>query len=844
VTTALASKLDEWAQGSGCFLLEAPTGYGKSTQVMAWFDQREPDTPVIWLSGSSFLNTWEITWKTVLDALLDLGFITPETRAEATDLQHVFLILQRLERPVIVVYDNYHSLIPTRDFAIVEDHARQFPFLRNIFLSSEPVEATRSDPHRVTADRQDLAWSSDFARSVLGSDIGGSRLASRLDDVVAAAGGRASAILSFFREAHGSPTVDPLLGFQSRWLLERAAFVDPSGRSEELLLHLAQFVAVPVESLETMGFPDVAGLVSGLRREGLVSDASALRSVALAASDRAALLERSNEHFGSGLEAFHRSNAHVFLRSGSFALAAYHYARAGEYSLAAELLKRPARDSDGAAGITAVRLAFDAIPLERVADDLELLATRVFAAHLGPVADPRGRGEAEARLLSATAVALRQLSVRARTIVVAAMVVTLVKRGRAAEAVVRGRAASKVLSSLGWEQIRALGQGPGLLWTALAEAELLCANIHAAVELSVLAREWNGEVGHPYAALRACGVSAAASAISGDVIAAQAALDEAAYVTEMHGWGDRLNPPTLALARLTIAVAHWDPTLAGQSMLEFQRLTKDDAAWSRMTDVANSLTLLCADNAAEAFAASRIALAETDGAAVPPLIRHLAVIAHADALASLGRPGTVMSFLESVEEAPDHAFCYGARRANAALSMGDAQLAIQATDACVEQSHSHLSGTLASALLRRAVAKEILGLTHAADAAFAQALALLATSPRPAAFVNLNPELITPLWERADPRLVSATRRLADSLERPVSDHAPLEALTARELQVLAQLTVKATYREIGAALYLSENTVKTHVGRVYRKLGAGSRKEAVDTALRMGLVTVALHTD
>ena len=45
------------------------------------------------------------------------------------------------------------------------------------------------------------------------------------------------------------------------------------------------------------------------------------------------------------------------------------------------------------------------------------------------------------------------------------------------------------------------------------------------------------------------------------------------------------------------------------------------------------------------------------------------------------------------------------------------------------------------------------------------------------------------------------------------------------------------TVREIGEALYLSPNTVKSHVRSLYRKLGVGSRQDAVARAVALGLI-------
>jgi DNA-binding NarL/FixJ family response regulator len=61
--------------------------------------------------------------------------------------------------------------------------------------------------------------------------------------------------------------------------------------------------------------------------------------------------------------------------------------------------------------------------------------------------------------------------------------------------------------------------------------------------------------------------------------------------------------------------------------------------------------------------------------------------------------------------------------------------------------------------------------------------------------------------------------------------------LTPRELDVLRLLTAGMANKEIGARLYLSADTVKTHLGNVYRKLGVEGRAHAVAVALRRGLL-------
>jgi len=61
--------------------------------------------------------------------------------------------------------------------------------------------------------------------------------------------------------------------------------------------------------------------------------------------------------------------------------------------------------------------------------------------------------------------------------------------------------------------------------------------------------------------------------------------------------------------------------------------------------------------------------------------------------------------------------------------------------------------------------------------------------------------------------------------------------LTERELQVLRGMGRGRSNAEIGRELYLSEDTVKTHARRLFRKLGAADRAQAVAMGFRWGLV-------
>jgi LuxR family maltose regulon positive regulatory protein len=64
-----------------------------------------------------------------------------------------------------------------------------------------------------------------------------------------------------------------------------------------------------------------------------------------------------------------------------------------------------------------------------------------------------------------------------------------------------------------------------------------------------------------------------------------------------------------------------------------------------------------------------------------------------------------------------------------------------------------------------------------------------------------------------------------------------IEPLTDRELTILRLLPAPTSLRELASALFVTPNTLKTHLRAIYRKLGAESREEAVIRAHERGLI-------
>lgn len=65
----------------------------------------------------------------------------------------------------------------------------------------------------------------------------------------------------------------------------------------------------------------------------------------------------------------------------------------------------------------------------------------------------------------------------------------------------------------------------------------------------------------------------------------------------------------------------------------------------------------------------------------------------------------------------------------------------------------------------------------------------------------------------------------------------PMTALSAREIEVLSLVAQGQSNREIGKKLFLTEATVKSHMGHVFNKLDVTSRTAAVAEARQRGII-------
>ena len=150
---------------------------------------------------------------------------------------------------------------------------------------------------------------------------------------------------------------------------------------------------------------------------------------------------------------------------------------------------------------------------------------------------------------------------------------------------------------------------------------------------------------------------------------------------------------------------------------------------------------------------------------------------------------------------------------------------------------------LAEAFLLEAIARDALGdppaaasaLEHALDLAEPDGvLTIFLLHPAPGLLQRQARQRTAHAALIADILSLLAGRRLAPP---PAGPRPPLEPLSDSEIRVLRYLPTNLSMRQIAGELYVSHNTVRTHISHLYAKLGTHTRAEAVARARALGLL-------
>jgi LuxR family transcriptional regulator, maltose regulon positive regulatory protein len=321
---------------------------------------------------------------------------------------------------------------------------------------------------------------------------------------------------------------------------------------------------------------------------------------------------------------------------------------------------------------------------------------------------------------------------------------------------------------------------------------------------------------------------------------------QAVELAERHGWTDE---PAASIAYQTLGGAltgQGRPEEAEPWVQRAERTVRPDAepaAGVRVHSVRGLLQLACGRDA-DALAAFRAAERLGGLLAAPHYLVTAARAWQLVALVRLGEAEQAEQALAGLGEQDRDRREIRTAVAALRLAQDDPGAASTALAPALDGSTPVTSPTLhVQSYLLEAIARDALGDYAAAEHALERALDLAEPDGKLLAFL-LHPA--PGLLERQARHRTAHAALLAEILSLlagrmpappPGAAQPPLEPLSNSEIRVLRYLPTNLSVPEIASELYVSRNTVKTHIHRLYAKLGTHRRGEAVERARALGLL-------
>lgn len=207
-------------------------------------------------------------------------------------------------------------------------------------------------------------------------------------------------------------------------------------------------------------------------------------------------------------------------------------------------------------------------------------------------------------------------------------------------------------------------------------------------------------------------------------------------------------------------------------------------------------------------------------------------------LLRLGQTAAAWDILGELSPTQHHANCPARFIAHLRFVSGDNEGALDALRECIALGEDHSDRTSADVLLLTAAARLSLGDLVASDIAFDRSMRIAARNGIRIPFRLVPDDVMRRMIARAlgRPQPPDVLASFDDIRGAVPTGGSGTVRLSSRERDVVRSLMHDQTVPEMAESMFISVNTVKSHVKSVYRKLGVSTRTAAVERARELGL--------
>ncbi len=841
-----------------------PPGAGKTMAITLWAAASTHPGALVWITLDDYDNQPKVFWSYVVAALRRAGIAVPQSLPTATrgnGVDHIFLlrlasVLAAQDPPVVMVLDDLHLLTePTALDGLAYVLKNAGPGLRLVISSRAdpllPLHRYRLAGELAEIRAGDLAFSVPESTMLLAHH--GIRLSpAALESLTGRTEGWAAGVRLAALSLDGHPDPEQFVkeldaedSAITSYLVDEVLNAQPAA-VRDLLLQTSILDCVCADLAgELTGNQQAASSLPALARANAFVRPLGHGWYRYHSMFAAVLRLKFQRECPDRLPGLHRQAARWYQRNGWLADAVRHAAASGDWPLAAGIvldelaigqLLEPRGSRSLAAGFR--RMPVD--PAWTQPEPLLVIAAMELADTAGR---PSGTSLAAAERLLERVPAGGEVPAR-----LAAALTRLTLSRRTGDLDAAAAAAASAEDLLGQLPEGLLARHPGIRTQVLSgrgAAELGAGRLDEAVVIFRAAAAADPESTSERA--EALGYLALAEALRGRLSRAVKLAGEAdaAIQSGSHGLAAQVTPA----AAVALACVHTGRNELRQAHRELKRA---DAALRISPDklinaVACLIAAWCRLAEGRAAAAAELISSARHGWSPPGWLEHRLTLLEARVNAA---EGDFQAAAAAAERAgPPSAGGTAIALAQVWLAAGDQQAARCALDAVADLSGAapeqvRLEGWLADARLSYETGDSARGrrsLEHALRLGKAELLRLPFAMEqawiRPV--LRRDPELARAHRELLEPGPVHPAAAVLPARPDLAGEAAPLiiERLSVREHEVLRHLSGMLSTAEIATEMYISVNTVKTHLRSIYRKLSAGHRNEAVRRARQLELI-------